>query len=261
MSDFYDPRFDPLPSNPAFYIKRIARDLAWGVQNAKWPDKFVVEIDWYANWRIPNSEEANNDKSFLAYLDKVWGELLPNPKFLDRFGYLNQISSLGGGLVEYELTHDAFKLTEEITPVSIFISYSRKQSSALALLIVSRFKEHNLSPFLDMHPDREDLPLGGDWEKTIKEAIAKSASVVVLIGPKTFSSQNVLNELSWAMEAGAKIVPIWHHINESIDVPDTIGEELRSAVSKKQGVIVEAENPKQYNAALDQLLAHFNIAP
>lgn len=261
MSDVYDPRFDPLPSNPAYYIRRLARDFAWGVVNEKWPDKFIIEIDWYADWRIPDHQGANNDVELLAYLDKVWGELLPNPKRLDRFGYLNQVSELGDGLVEYELTRDAFKLIEEITSVPIFISYSRKQSSALALLIVARFKEHNLSPFLDMHPDREDLPLGSDWETTIKTRVTNANAVIVIIGPETLLSKNVIQELHWALEANVKIIPIWHNVKTTVQYSDDLGSELKERTDKVQGVMVEDENPKQYNAAIDALLSHFNVAP
>ncbi len=260
MSEIYDPRFDPLPTNPVEYTHRLAHDLAWGVHNRKWKDSFYLQIDWNEDWRFSAENGEDNDKPLFEYLEKFWGKQLPNPKMLTRYGYLNETGKRGTG-IEYWLTESALKLPEQKTPVPIFISYSRSQSSALALLLVARFKEHNMSPFLDMHPDREDLPLGSNWETQIKTQIQNSDSFIVLIGPQTLKSENVIKELNWAREFERKIIPMWHNINVPPQFSDSLSEELKAITDSKQGVIVEAENPKQYNAALDQLLAHFSIAP
>ncbi len=224
MSDIYDPRFDQLPTNPVEYLHRLAHDLAWGKHHGLWSDYIRLNQVGRFQWEIAAREFEVELKN---YLDKCWNGKLPDPYMLVTYGYLEDIMQEGGSVYLYRLTVSALQLPEQKPHVPIFISYSRSQSSSLALLLLARFKEHNMSPFLDMHPDREDLPLGSDWEAQIKTQIQNSDSIIVLIGPKTLNSENVIKELNWAREFEKKIIPIWHRINEPTEYSDKLSEELK----------------------------------
>lgn len=259
----HDPRFDPLPEYPIQRIERLTRDLAWGVYYKKWDADFNFQLEYGSGYFF---DGYTISKELRHYIEEVWGPEHPSLSLLIKFNFMDQVEALGGDTYKFELTEKAFRLLEAPSTASVFISYRRHQSSALALLLVARMKEHNLSPFLDMHPDIDDdgnhLPPGSVWKQELTKAINEREYFIILVGPETFQGETfVIHELRHAIEAGKKIIPIWHngfdierHLpNELIDVKDVIDQ--RSAI------IVEKENPQQYTSAIQTLLSVFGITP
>src|SRR4030095_15676733 len=106
----------------------------------------------------------------------------------------------------FVLTERAFDLTRSGSISSIFISYRRKDSSAFALLILKHLKEHSLDAFVDMA-----LVPGEDWHAGLKERIQGYDFFILVLGKDTLSSEYVVEEIGWAMDAGLTIIPVWHN--------------------------------------------------
>ena len=104
-----------------------------------------------------------------------------------------------------ELTQSAIALIDETEPYNVFISYKRSESSALALLVLARLKEHDLIPFVDMA-----LEAGGNWHADLEDRIRACDYFIVLLGENTLSSPMTVKEIGWALDAKRTIIPIWH---------------------------------------------------
>ena len=256
-----DPRFEPLSNYPIQRVERFARDIAWGAYFGKWNSQLSIQHDW------DDKTFKNVNEEFSDYISRVWDNVHPDINLLAKFGYIQEVASRGGMEYIYDLTDTAYLLLRKTVPTPAFISYRRKESSALALLIVARMKEHGLSPFLDMHPDLDgdggQLPIGKDWELELKAAIEARQYFIVLIGPQSLAAGSyVRTEIAWALEADKTIIPFWHNnFNPDKHLPTDLDTRLRDVVKKTNGIRVEAENPTQYNAAIILLLAQFGIVP
>ncbi|MFN8373099.1 MAG: toll/interleukin-1 receptor domain-containing protein [Anaerolineae bacterium] len=88
---------------------------------------------------------------------------------------------------------------------TIFISYRRRESSAFALLVLARLKEHGLDAFLDM-----TIKPGDTRYAHIKEQIESCDFFIVLLNHETLDSHVVRDEIQWAMDAKKVILPITH---------------------------------------------------
>ncbi len=263
MSEIYDPRFDDLPANPVEYPLRLAHDLAWGKHNKKWSSYFTLREPQTADWTFFIDTPDTNLKTYLDF----WGNKIPDCKMLVNYGYLKIAGDTAERMAHlYELTESALRLPETKSSASIFISYSRKESSALALLIVARFKEYGRVPFLDMNHDRDGqenkLDLGGVWRDDLANAIKERDTVILLLGPTTLYSEYVRLEIELALNNGKRIIWFRHNgFDAKNHIPDMVSQRVRELINEKQGEIVIAESPKQYNASIDALLAKFGIAP
>ena len=84
-----------------------------------------------------------------------------------------------------------------------FVSYSRADSE-FALKLASDLRANGASIWLD----QLDIAPGARWDSAIEDALRRSARVIVLLSPKAVASQNVLDEVSFALDEGKTIVPV-----------------------------------------------------
>ena len=84
-----------------------------------------------------------------------------------------------------------------------FVSYSRADSE-FALKLASDLRANGASIWLD----QLDIAAGARWDSAIEDALRRSARVIVLLSPKAVASQNVLDEVSFALDEGKTIVPV-----------------------------------------------------
>lgn len=84
-----------------------------------------------------------------------------------------------------------------------FVSYSRADSE-FALKLASDLRANGASVWLD----QLDIAAGARWDSAIEDALRRSARVIVLLSPKAVASQNVLDEVSFALDEGKTIVPV-----------------------------------------------------
>ena len=254
------PLAEPVPDDPIERVHRFARDLAWGVNRELWKASF--ESEFLSTW---------NENSW-QYAQEIWGateEKLGYPSFdmLQAFGYIvistKYISATGtrpmfpGG--EYKtsaislmiLTEKAFSLLQKpFQSPTVFISYRRKVSSALGLLLVARLKMVGVSnPFIDMN-----IQPGDDWRAHLEQIVRGSRYFILLVGEGTLESEYIQQEIGWALSTpNAVIIPVLHDELRQDVLPPELGS--------KQAVVVERESAEYYELAVVKVLNRLGYTP
>lgn len=254
----------PIPNNPMSKVKTLAKELAEGATEGLWQPKISnyefteprLEEQPFSEGQLIFSHSRTN---VTNYVDQRWGfNDFPNLNLLAVNGYCERYqhqfaSSYVHGI---ELTRLAFELLQENETSTIFISYKRSESSAFALLVNNHLKEHGISSYLDMA-----IPKGDDWEKRIKAEIGKHDYFILLLGQKTLASTVVLQELTWAMQFGKVIIPIWHNGYEYKSGEFPVLLEADEVLKKTNAIRVLEESALAYNNAIVELLNRFGITP
>ena len=121
-----------------------------------------------------------------------------------------------------------------------FVSYSRADSE-FALKLASDLRANGASVWLD----QLDIAPGARWDSAIEDALRRSARVIVLLSPKAVASQNVLDEVSFALDEGKTIVPV---LVETCAVPMRLRR------------LQHVDFTPGYDAALGRLLVTLGVA-
>jgi len=244
LDKFLDERsnFD-IPNTEVGWVRLLAQEIALGVHRTLWDRHF-------------NDIESGSKARFLQerwvqkYESRRWGGL---QDILSGHGYFEPFNRVDGG----KLTQEAFRLLQEAPPYNIFISYRRIDSSALALLVLARLKEHELVPFVDMA-----LEVGGNWHADLKERIEASDYFIILLGKDTLSSPMTVKEIQWALQYERTIIPLWH---SGFDLRDEkwagIDHQVKDAIQQTNAIIVHNESASGYNTAIVELLNRFGVTP
>jgi len=229
----------PLPKGKLARAKTLARELAEGVIEEFWDSALILDKNRQLE---PLSDYGRSYHSKRWRCNSVKSNVLRALKYVDG---------------SYHLSEKAFNLLDEAEPATIFISYSRDDSSAFALLVLSRLKQHGLEAFLDMA-----LQPGEDWHAGLKERIQQYDYFVVLLGKETLKSEYVRKEILWALEANLIILPIWHNGFEynRADWPD-LEPEIDEVLRNRHTIRVIEENALAYDGALTELLNRFGVTP
>lgn len=85
----------------------------------------------------------------------------------------------------------------------IFFSYSRIDSN-FALKLAKELREAGA----DIWIDQLDIPAGNHWDSAVEGALSGAACVLVILSPSSTGSTNVMDEVSFALESGKKIIPV-----------------------------------------------------
>lgn len=123
----------------------------------------------------------------------------------------------------------------------IFFSYSRLDS-AFALKLAQDIRDAGA----DIWIDQLDIQAGNHWDSAVEQALTTSVCVLVILTPASTSSTNVMDEVSFALESGKKIIPV---LLEDCLPPFRLRRLQR------------IDFTKDYHAGLTQLLASFNLTP
>lgn len=251
-----NPLEDPVRDDPLLRVRDLALDLAYGAAYGLWSTEFYLHYGRY------HDRESGD---LVRAIDQKWGEVLPHPSVLVSSGYLetfDKVRTAGPNVSPIEfnyfrLTPKAFALLETPPPAAIFISYSRRESSAFALLVLARLKNaFGFEPFLDM-----SISPGEGWEDRLYNEIARCEHFICLIGPNTLESEYVRQEIIWAIERGARTIPIFHNgFSTMVDQAQNDYPELK-AFLQRNAIIVEKENAKAYEGAVIELLNYFGFTP
>ena len=248
-----------IPSGDLARIELLARELALGVHRRVW----TRYLD------IGNRAKSRN-QNLQTYIERRWG--------YNDFEYAIELL-LGHGFVhkgkyDFILSESSFGVIDDILPANTFISYRRLDSSALALLVLARLKEHGFEPFLDMA-----LEAGGNWHADLEERIKACDYFIILLGNDTLKSDMTIKELLWASENQRTIIPIWHYqfgLVEGFELSDKVYEcaenwEDKFVLGKQDRVIeiiqqtnairVTDESASGYNSVIVELLNRFGVTP
>ena len=254
----------PIPSGDAAWIKMLAKELAIGANRNLWSPRKILDYS--------RGGAAAIDANSNIYFERRWhdhnlGHLL---EILLGQQYLFQESNRHFP----ELTTKAYDLVDEVEPYNIFISYRRLDSSALALLVLARLKEHSLVPFVDMA-----LEAGGNWHADLEQRIENCDYFIILLGKETLSSEMTIKEICWAIDYARTIIPIWHNefgqardfkLSQHLD--DLASgwkderlrkrkDELHDVIQQTNAIIVQDESASGYNSAIVELLNRFGVTP
>lgn len=94
---------------------------------------------------------------------------------------------------------------------TIFFSYSRDDTE-FVLNLAKNLRLAGASIWLD----QLDIFPGSRWDKSIEDALMNSKTLLVVLSKTSVESDNVLDEVSFALEEGKKVVPI---LLESCEIP------------------------------------------
>lgn len=233
----------PLPDEPIQRVRRLARDLAWGALHGLWQPRLMIyeERAWDKAWLFHPGENFEN------YIN-LWNNQMPDVYLLEAFGYLAKTAES-----DWLLSDKAFKLLEEDRPESIFVSYRRSISSALAMLIAAELRVEGFRPFLDIR----SIALGDEWHTVLENRVRQSNIFIPVIGPTTLESDYVKEEIAWALEneTARRIIPLVH----AGFSPADLATSPFPALAKKNPIHIREDNAADFYAALQQLKAFLGV--
>jgi TPR repeat protein len=85
----------------------------------------------------------------------------------------------------------------------IFFSYSRTDS-AFVLKLAKDLRKAGANIWLD----QLDIKAGSHWDSSIETALNTSTSVIIVLSPASVASNNVMDEVSFALETNKTVIPI-----------------------------------------------------
>src|SRR5687768_14824304 len=131
-----NPLQQPPSNDPIQRVHEFARDLAYGVASGLWNVPIVVSYvgSGQLAWNVDLGSIPESIDQFYEYVEKKWNDVPPSQYLMQSFEYFDLLRDSGSGDRMYLLTAKAFRLLEKPSrPPTVFISYKRDQSSALAL--------------------------------------------------------------------------------------------------------------------------------
>lgn len=261
-----NPLEQDIPADPIERVHRFARDLAYGAAQGLWGTKFQINYMRGEEWlSLTYLKGVDCDVNFVPYLETKWENDNPTSDLMESYGYMSVVERFESGNRSYLLTPRAFALLEKPTaPPSVFISYARRQSSALALLIEARLKleDRNLRAFID-----KDIPLGDEWRDVLEARITASQYFVLLLNMETLASKPVAEEIEIALRTPmCKIIPICHGgYRFGAEYNMALGEralsvEMIDILATKNALVVETESAASYEDKVNRLLSRLGYS-
>jgi hypothetical protein len=96
-------------------------------------------------------------------------------------------------------------------PETTFFSYARADSD-FVLKLARDLRQAGADVWLD----QLDIEAGNRWDLSVGEALKDSKKMLVILSPDSVSSNNVMDEVSFALEAGKTVIPILY---KACDIP------------------------------------------
>jgi hypothetical protein len=87
--------------------------------------------------------------------------------------------------------------------LSTFISYSRADSG-----FAIRLAKDLRSAGYDVWLDQLDIPTGSRWDDEVEFALENCTTFLIILSPESLQSQNVKDEIGYAIDAGKNILPV-----------------------------------------------------
>jgi hypothetical protein len=88
--------------------------------------------------------------------------------------------------------------------LKVFISYSRRDSSAFAENLLAGLDLVGFEPFLD----KRDIAAGEDWESRLAALILAADTVVFVVSPESVRSERCAWEIDKAVALGKRLIPV-----------------------------------------------------
>ncbi|MDX1993650.1 MAG: toll/interleukin-1 receptor domain-containing protein [bacterium] len=248
----------PMPNSSIGRIRTLAKELAEGAAEEIWPSYLSVNAGRSGPGEEPSSYVYRydfDDANLLQYIKRRWNDEHPKMSLLADNGYV-EIDFNNRYIAGYKLTRESFALLDDVEPATIFISYRRRESSALALLVLARLKEVGLNAFVDL-----TIEPGQDWQQHLKQQIFQRDYFVLLLGPNSLTSEVVHQEIAWALESKSVILPLWHNGFVYESGKTVVSPEIDRMLTTTHTIRVMEESALAYNNALTELLNRFGVTP
>ena len=126
-----------------------------------------------------------------------------------------------------------------MTNETIFFSYSRDDSQ-FVLELAGELRNAGAPIWLD----QLDISPGNHWDSTIEEALQKSGVLLVVLSKTSVESNNVMDEVSFALEEQKKVVPV---LKEQCEIPFRLRR------------LQHADFREDYKNGLDQLVQSLEL--
>ena len=97
------------------------------------------------------------------------------------------------------------------TPPTYFFSYAR-EDAAFALKLAKQLRQSNANIWLD----QLDIVAGQRWDQAVEEALRTCQGMLIVLTPESVASNNVMDEVSYALEEGKLVVPVLY---KPCDIP------------------------------------------
>src|SRR6266568_2902978 len=102
--------------------------------------------------------------------------------------------------------------------LKVFISYSRKDSTAFADELMAGLEVAGFAPFLDRH----DIAAGEDWEARLGGLIAQSDTVVFVVSPEAVKSEQCTWEVDRTLELSKRLLPVIFKSVPDHEIPEKL---------------------------------------
>ena len=89
------------------------------------------------------------------------------------------------------------------TKYQTFISYPRKNAE-FALKLAQELKAADFLVWFD----QLDIPAGSRWDDEVQKALTECEIFMVILTPEAIESQNVKDEIGYAIDSGKRILPV-----------------------------------------------------
>lgn len=90
-----------------------------------------------------------------------------------------------------------------LSAMATFFSYCREDSD-FALRLAEDLKADGA----DVWIDQLDIPPGSRWDRAVRDAVANCPRMLVLLSPAAVDSENVLDEIDFALDKRKTILPV-----------------------------------------------------
>src|SRR5271155_5412583 len=105
-------------------------------------------------------------------------------------------------IVYEQLTDGSVHRTMAGETQSNFLSYARADSE-FALKLANALRDAHANIWID----QLDIPPGNRWDVAIEKALKDADNLIVILTKSAVSSNNVMDEVSYALEVGKTIFP------------------------------------------------------
>lgn len=95
--------------------------------------------------------------------------------------------------------------------MDLFCSYARADSD-FALKLAADMRSAGIGLWMD----QLDIPIGARWDQSVENALRTSAGLLIVLSPASVASENVMDEVAFAIEQNKTILPVLYR---SCEIP------------------------------------------
>jgi len=150
-------------------------------------------------------------------------------------------------------------MADATTPQTYFLSYSRSDEQ-FALRLAKDLRAGGVA----MWVDQLDIRPSEHWDRAIERAVRACSGLVVILSPRSVVSDNVADEISFAIDSGKSVLPVMiekckmplritrmHHIDATKSYDEALRQCLGALEKPEGGEVAASTRPSEPVARLD----------